>query len=118
MELNRITIMVRDIEKSIDFYTKIAGLEVQAKLEHPMGKIAFLSNSDNGIKLELVEFRGFEKVETKGLVLSFHVEGSLEEFYSIVINAGYQPSDIFEMPPKPKHFKMQDPDGVLIEFSN
>lgn len=117
MELNRITIMVRDIEKSIEFYTKIAKLEVQAKLEPPMGKIAFLSNGEDEIKLELVEFKGFEKVETKGLVLSFHVEGSLEEFYSVVINAGYKPSDIFEMPPKPKHFKMEDPDGVLIEFS-
>lgn len=110
--------MVRDLEKSVDFYTKIAKLQVQANLKLPMGKIVFLANEEGETRLELVDFKGVEKVETKGLVLSFHVEGSLEEFYSTVVNAGYTPSDIFDMAPKPKHFKLKDPDGIIIEFSN
>lgn len=117
MKLNRITIMVRDLEKSIEFYTKIAKLELQANLRTPMGKIAFLADSEEATKLELIEFKGFEKADVSGLVLSFHVEGSLEEFYSVVFNAGYEPSDIFEMPPKPKHFRVKDPDGIIVEFS-
>lgn len=118
MKLNYITLMVRDLEESVKFYTKLAGLKVEANLKLPMGKIVFLSNEKGETKLELVDFKGVEKVETKGIVLSFHVEGSLEEFYSIVVNAGYKPSDIFDMAPKPKHFKLRDPDGIIVEFSN
>lgn len=43
MKLNYITLMVRDLEKSVDFYTKIAKLQVQANLKLPMGKIVFFS---------------------------------------------------------------------------
>ncbi|NMB30182.1 MAG: VOC family protein, partial [Clostridiales bacterium] len=30
---------------------------------------------------------------------------------------GYSPSEIISMEPKPRHFTVADPDGIIVEFS-
>ena len=55
MKLNYITIMVRDIEKSLDFYEKLVGLKVVNEMKLEAGRIAFLSNGEGETMLELIE---------------------------------------------------------------
>ena len=46
MKLNYITFMVRDIEKTIDFYQNLAGLKIVRRFNPGMGEIAFMTNAE------------------------------------------------------------------------
>ncbi len=118
MKLNYITIMVRNIEKSIKFYQELTGLQIVRQMELPMGKIVFLSHDSDQTMIELIEFPNSDKVETKGLVISYLAESDLESIRQKALELGYEPSDIIANGQKPKHFTVSDPDGILVEFSN
>lgn len=117
MQLSYITFMIRDIEKTIDFYEKLVGLHVVNRFNPGMGEIAFMSNTDGETMLEFIQFEDVEKVSTKGMVISFRVEEDINELRQKADELGYNPSDIIERGPKPKHFTVSDPDGIVVEFS-
>lgn len=117
MKLNYITFMVRDIEKSLVFYQELAGLEIVRRISPEGGQIVFLANAKGETMLELVQFSQAEKVEAKGMFISFHASDALEQTREKAISLGFSPSEIFNQPPKPKYFNLKDPDGVLVEFS-
>lgn len=48
--------------------------------------------------------------------MSFSAKGKLEELREKVFALGYSPSEIVERAPKPKHFTVADPDGIIVEF--
>ena len=54
--------MVRDIEKSMEFYQKLVGLQVMRQLDLEMGKIRFMANAKGETMIELIEFNKGEKV--------------------------------------------------------
>lgn len=117
MKLNFITFMVRDIEASGAFYRDLAGLQIVRRISPEGGEIVFLANADGETMLELVEFPQVEKVTAKGMVLSFSADDDLEALREKAVASGYSPSEIIEQGPKPKHFKVTDPDGIVVEFS-
>lgn len=117
MKLNYITIMVRNLSDSLKFYKELAGLKELRKIELPHGNIVFLANNEGETMLELIEMPDSEKVQTKGMVISFTVEDELETVHDKALAFGYKPSDIIEHAPKPKHFTVKDPDEMIIEFS-
>lgn len=116
MKLNFITFMVRDIKKSVSFYQDLAGLQVMNRMSPGSGEIVFLANEKGETMLELIEFDGVEKVVTKGMVMSFSAKGELEELREKASALGYSPSEIIAREPKPKHFTVADPDGIIVEF--
>lgn len=117
MKINYITIMVRNIEKSLDFYTKVAGLKIVRRFNPGQGEIAFVSDKEGDTMLELIQFDEAPKVSTEGLVMSFLAEDKLEEIREKLTSLGYNPSDIKKIGPKPAHFTVSDPDNITIEFS-
>lgn len=117
MKLNYITIMVRDMEKSLAFYTELVGLQIVRQFNPGMGQIAFLANAQGETMLELIEFANVEKVSAKGLVVSFLAGDALEDVHQKAQTLGYQPTELVDHPPKPKHFTVTDPDGICVEFS-
>lgn len=117
MKLNFITFMVRDINKSVAFYQELAGLQIINRISPGAGEIVFLANEKGETMLELIEFANVEKVVAKGMVLSFSAEDELEGLRDKAITLGYFPSEIIEQGPKPKHFTVADPDGIIVEFS-
>ncbi len=117
MKLNYITIMVRSIEKSLSFYQNLAGLDVMRRISLDAGEIVFLANAKGETMLELIEFDKAEKVSVKGMIISFSAEGELEDLRTKAIELGYLPSEIIINGPKPKHFTLSDPDGIIVEFS-
>ena len=92
MKLNYITVMVRNMEKSLDFYEKLVGLKVMNKMEMAAGRIAFLSNGEGETMLEIIEFADSKKVETRGMVMSYAAGESLEEIRARAEELGYSPS--------------------------
>lgn len=116
MKLNYITFMVRDIEKSVAFYQDLAGLQIIKRISLEAGEIVFLANAEGETMLELIEFDGAEKVITKGMVMSFSAKDELEKVREKAIKLALSPSKIIEKGPKPKHFTVLDPDGIVVEF--
>ena len=116
MKFGFITIMVRDLEKSVLFYEKLAGLKVLNRFNPGLGEIVFMANGEGETMLELISFENVPKVEVKSMVFSFTADEELEVIRQRAIDLGYEPTEIIEMGPKPKHFKVNDPDGITVEF--
>lgn len=117
MRLNFITIMVRNMEKSLIFYQELVGLRVMNHMSMERGQIIFLANGEEETMLELIEFKNVEKARTKGIVMSYLAEEPLEDIRKKALELGYLPSDIVEQGTKPKHFTVEDPDGIAVEFT-
>lgn len=117
MKLSFITIMVRDIEKTIAFYEQIIGMEVKRRFNPAQGEIVFMGHAGDSIMLEFIEFAEYEKVKTSGLVMSYTSDRPLEEKRQQLLESGYFPSKIIDNSPKPKHFNVKDPDDICVEFT-
>lgn len=117
MKLNYITIMVKDIEKSVMFYEQMVGLKVIRTMHPGNGKIVFMANEKDDTMLELIQFEDVETVSVKGMVMSYTSDIPLEALRKKACELGYSPTEIIDQGPKPKYFRVCDPDGVCIEFS-
>lgn len=117
MKLNYITLLVRDIEKSVAFYQELVGMQLINQINLENGKIKFMANEKDETMLELIEINGGEKVKIKGMVMSYLVTSSLEAVREHAVSLGYTPSEIINHAPKPKHFTVDDPDGIKVEFT-
>ena len=117
MKLNYITIVVRNLEKSIKFYTELAELKIIRKAYPPAGEIVFLANEEGETMLELVNFKHVPSVTTRSLTISF-ATSNLDEIHQKAIDLNYHPTDIIDRPPKPIHFQVMDPDEINVEFSD
>lgn len=117
MKLNYITIMVRDLEKSLNFYCNLVSLKLIKELNPPQGRIAFLADQQGDTMLELIQFEQAEKVTSTGMVFSFLAKRPLMELKEQSEAMGYLTSNIISGPPKPAHFTVTDPDGLIIEIS-
>ena len=116
MKLNFITFMVRDLKASMAFYQELASLKVIRRMSPPAGEIVFLANEQGETMLELIEFAQAAKVEATGMVLSFSAEVDLKTLRGKALTLGYAPSEIIAAGPKPAHFTLLDPDGIVVEF--
>jgi len=86
---------VNDLEKTLDFYTKVFGFEVTRRHESPRGsKLAFLAvpNSDEEIEITYYPGSGPDEVQEDLMHLAFEVE-SMDEFKKHLDSIGYQFSD-------------------------
>ncbi len=116
MKFNFVTFMVRDIEKSTDFYVKMVGLTVVRSFDAPVGKIVFLANAQGETMIELIESKDSDKVGATGMFFNFLVTEDLEVLREKAIKLGYEPSKVFDRGPKPDYFTITDPDGLIVEF--
>lgn len=117
MKTNYLTFMIKDIEKSIAFYQELAGLRILKRFNPGRGEIAFLGNAEGETMLELIQFDDAEKVQIKGMVMSFVCADDLSELRTKAESLGYCPSPLISEGKKPMHFTVPDPDGILVEFS-
>lgn len=117
MKLNYITIMVRDLDKSLDFYSGLISLKAVKELNPPQGRIVFVADQAGDTMLELIQFDQAEKVSASGMVISFLATKPLTELKEKAEAMGYLTSAIVSQPPKPAWFTVTDPDGLIVELS-
>lgn len=110
------TLQVKNMEKSIAFYTEIIGLEVVRKFSAgPDTEIAFLGNSET--KIELICDGNMDKINVgDDISWGFEVD-SLDEALDMVkekeitiVNGPVQPN------PHVKYFFIKDQDGMNIQI--
>lgn len=117
MKLQYITLLVRDLEKSMAFYRDVVGLEVARRFNPGACEIAFLQSGVDEAMVELVQLDGGEKAAARGLVMSFKCVGRLEDAWARARGLGYAPGEICGCGPKPAYFQLPDPDGVTVEIT-
>lgn len=115
-------IRVTDLQKSIDFYTKILGMKVsgRGKIEQTKGETVGLQSEKDGFVLELNYYEKDSPYNTKYNVgegldhLAFKVD-DLDKALKEAKKAGYR--TILEMKADGSQWAyIEDPDGIWIEL--
>ena len=110
------TIMVKDLEKSIEFYEDIVGIKVNRRFEAgPRTEIAFLGSG--GTEVELIKDKNKNNINIgKDISLGFEVE-NLDEMIRFVEKKGIKiESGPIQPNPNVRFFYILDPNGVKIQF--
>ena len=115
-------IRVKDLKKSVDFYTKVLGMKVLDKVEIPAAKgvAVNLASEDRAFILELNYYKKESKFNTKyesgeGLDhLAFQVE-DIDAFLAAAKKKGY-PSVAEIRTEKSRWAYIEDPNGIWIEI--
>jgi lactoylglutathione lyase len=119
--LDYVGIRVKDLEKSIEFYTKLLGLKVKnrTKIEQTKGEVVSLQSSD-GFIIELNYYRKDSPFNTRYVVgegldhIAFEVD-DLDKAIREAELAGYP--KICEVKTEKVHWAyVRDPNGIWIEF--
>jgi lactoylglutathione lyase len=115
-------IRVKNMEKSIEFYTKLLGMKVtgRTKIEATKGEVVGLVSEDGGHLLELNYYGRGSEFDTKYAVgdgldhLAFQVD-DLKKAISEAEKAGYPL--VLDMKTKTSRWTyIKDPNGIYIEL--
>ncbi len=124
--IEHIGIMVKDINRSVEFYTNVLGFLISRKIE--MDEFSAVFVEKDGSKIELMEYRGRNVPKrSKGMELKIgsiplndHISFSVEDIEDTVIelkNKGVKLElEPMELESGMKLASFKDPDGVLIEL--
>jgi len=115
MKFHHISLRVRDFEKSLAFYTELAGLSVIKQFEANGGNVAYLADADGDTEIELIAMPAGQNFEGKGMFLCF-ASDDLEPIHAKAVAMQLSPSDIRNPEPTAKYFYVYDPDGVSVQF--
>ena len=127
MKFCHVTISVKDIKASIEFYRDIAGLEVNRRIaaNHDTDtEIVFLGNGDTEVELisdavqDSTEQGKGNSLGFKGITLGFLTE-SLGNTIALLREKRYETDGAIHSPnPKVSFFFAHDPDGYSVQFIN
>lgn len=115
MHIKHFTIMVKDFEKSIEFYETMTGLQIARRFKEGEAELAFLTNEEGATEIELVYTKEGQKFEGKGMFICFETD-KLEELHDLAMNKGLNPSDIRNPGNDTSYFYVYDPNGVSVQF--
>jgi catechol 2,3-dioxygenase-like lactoylglutathione lyase family enzyme len=115
-------IRVKDLDKSIEFYTKLLDMTLKgrSKIEATKGEVASLVSQDGGHELELNYYPEGNKFATEYVAgegldhLAFQVE-DLDEAASEFSKAGY-PVELELKGASSRWFYVKDPNDIFIEI--
>jgi len=115
MKFVHATIMVKNMEESLKFYTEIVGLKVVNRFSTGTGEIAFLGEGET--KVELVCSNQENEVSFgEHISLGFEVN-SLDEAMKFVQEKGIKVhSGPIQPNPSTRFFFVLDPNGLKIQF--
>lgn len=119
--LDHVGVMVRDLDATIDFYTKVVGLELKDRLTHTNGviQLAFLGfNGSHETEVELIQ--GYsDSLPPEGAVHHFAVStDNIETEYARVkkLDVPHLDEEIVTLPNGYRYFFLHGPNGEWIEF--
>lgn len=106
--------MVKDLNKSIDFYQRMAGLRVDRLVEEGDVRMAFMGGEDH-TQVKLLETKNLDGSKNREMYICFEAH-KLEYLYKICQEEGLNPSPIQVQVGGTKYFYVYDPDGVSLQF--
>ena len=109
------TLIVSDIEKSINFYKDAVGLKVYERFKAGEHEICFMGDGETKIEL-LCDKKYTNQKRGEGVSLGFEVL-SAEKAVDILKKKGIETeTKIIQPKPDIKFFFVRDPDGYRIQF--
>lgn len=115
MRIKHVTFMVRDIEKSVEFYETITELKISRRFTSGTAELAFLTNGSGETEIELVSRPEGHKFEGKGMLICFETD-KLDEMHKLTEEKGLNPSAIYDPGDDTRYFYVYDPDGVSVQL--
>jgi lactoylglutathione lyase len=114
MQFIHVTISVRDLDESVDFYARVVGLAETRRFESGKSRIAFLGSG--ATQVELVQNSdGKEPSFGSDFSLGFAAD-SLDELRQRLVAEGHDPGETISPNPDVRFFFVNDPNGVRIQF--
>ncbi|HMM23118.1 MAG TPA: VOC family protein [Selenomonadales bacterium] len=113
MYFRQLSLMVKNLEESIEFYETITELTISRRFKEGPGEIAFMANSSGETEIELVYMPQAQKFEGKGFFICF-VTDKLDAMHKLAQARGLNPSDIRNPDPQSRYFYVYDPNGVSV----
>ncbi len=120
MKISFTTIAVRDLEKSVKFYTEIIKLKEVMRFNPQKGiNIVFLKDDDNG-KIELIEYEQNKEVDDSGNASIVSIGFATDDLDKSMMMLNESNIKIIrgpiQTPSGAKFLFINDPDGVEIEL--
>ena len=114
MKMVHVTIMSKDINRSVEFYRDVIGLKVGMDTRGTDHEIVFLAENQGDVSVEICQnpeaaFHG------GGISMGFPVE-DLDAAYSRMQELGLCPGPVISPNPHVKFFFIKDPNGVEIQL--
>lgn len=117
MRLKHISFMVRDIEKSIHFYERMAKLKLERRFTVDPAELAFMSTGDGQTEIEFIAMPEAQTFEGKGMFLCFEItDTEVDNLREAAKVEGLNPSAIKVPGDGSRYFYVYDPDGVSVQF--
>jgi len=114
MKFAHVTISVRNLEESLQFYQNIVGLPVKRRFVAGESEITFLGDGETAIEL-IHNQKHTDLSFGQNISLGFEV-ASLQEILSHLKRQGIPTSEILQPDPQVRFIFTSDPDGVKIQF--
>lgn len=115
MHFRQLAIVVKDLQKSVDFYETMAELTISKRFKEGDGEVAYMTNGEGATEIELIQMPQMQKFEGKGFFVSFKTD-KIEEMHALAVTKGLNPSDIRQPYPQSRYFYVYDPDGVSVQL--
>jgi catechol 2,3-dioxygenase-like lactoylglutathione lyase family enzyme len=116
ISLWHIAVPVDDLERSVDFYSRL-GFAMVGRDEHPTMRQAFVSLGRGGFTIELFvpqgEQAGAPRLRPDHLAFEC---SNIESYRSEVLSSGLAASAVETFPGGMKHFELRDPDNTKLDF--
>jgi lactoylglutathione lyase len=115
MDFAHVTLLVNNLEDSLQFYQEVIGLPVKRRFSLTPGlEIVFLGNGQT--EIELICDQAQADIDYgQAISLGFAVQ-SLEETANLMKEVGMEMSQIFSPSPQVKFFYVSDPNGLRIQL--
>ncbi|MFA5585290.1 MAG: VOC family protein [Saccharofermentanales bacterium] len=115
MEFAHVTLLVKNLEESLQFYQQVIGLPVKRRFSSRPGiEIVFLGKGQT--EIELICDQTQANIDYgQAISLGFAVQ-SLEETANLMKEVGMEMSQIFSPSPQVKFFYVSDPNGLRIQL--
>ncbi|WP_099204398.1 VOC family protein [Scatolibacter rhodanostii] len=115
MHIKHLTLRVKDLEKSIQFYKAITKLTIARRFKAGEAEIAFLTNGEGETEIELLYIPQGQTFEGKGMFICFETN-KLDDMHQLAVEKGLNPSPIQNPDDQSHYFYVYDPDGVSIQL--
>jgi len=107
--------LVSDIDRSIEFYTKTLGFDVEFRYEDFYASVINEGYSIHLKTSESLKDEGVIKRNQDDLDILFSVDG-IDELYEQLLNKSVELVQSLRLMPYGKEFYISDPDGHIIAF--
>ena len=115
MKMMHVTVYASDIDASIDFYEKVAGLKVVREKRAGENRVVFLNDGTQDFCLELARGNDQNHYEGKNISIGFGCE-DLDKQRNHLESLGITAGPLISPRPDVRFFFISDPDGLQIQF--